>query len=113
MPRMHFQRNPQRKGLYLPMGQVSQNPSLLFPLTKSTDPGLLEEQVRVELEKVGITKESDVQAVLDKAEEDYELRIKVKEAQREIRRLMKLRAEGAKLMSAGNKKWKEVYYPKK
>ena len=113
MPRLHFSRRPNRKGLYLPMEQVSQNPSLLFPLTKSTDLGLLEEQIRIELEKVGITKESEVQAVLDKAEEDYEVRIKVEEARKELRRLMKLRAEGKKLMSVGNKKWKEVYYPKK
>lgn len=113
MPKMHFRKHPNRKGLYLPMGQVSQNPSLLFPLTKSTDLGLLEEQIRVELEKVGVTKESDVQTVLDKAEEDYELRIKVEEARKELRRLMKLRAEGKKLMSMGKRKWKEVYYPKR
>lgn len=105
-------RRPNRKGLYLPMGQASQNPSLLFPLTKSTDPGLLEEQIRVELEKVGITKEPEVQAVMDRAATDYEFRIKVEESRTELRRLMQLRKEGKKLMSAGNKKWKEVWYPK-
>lgn len=102
-----------RKGLYLPMGQVSQNPSLLFPLTKSTDPSELDELIRIELEKVGITKESEVQAVLDKAEEDYELRIKIEEARKELRRLMALRKEGKTLMSVGNKKWREVYYSRK
>lgn len=111
--RLYVAQRPQRKGLYLPMGQVSQNPSLLFPLTKSTDPGLLEEQIRVELEKIGITKESDVQAVLDKAEEDYEYRIKIEETRKELRRLMALRAEGKKLMSVGHRKWKEVYYPRR
>jgi len=110
MPRLYVARRKNRKGLCLPMGQVSQNPSLLFPLTKSTDPGLLEEQIRIELEKVGISDESEVQAVLDKAEADYEFRIKVEEARKELRRLMALRAEGKTLMSVGNKKWKEVFY---
>ncbi len=104
---------PNRVGLYLPMEQSSQNPSLLFPLTKSTDPGLLEEQIRVELEKVGVSKESEVQAILDKAEKDYEFRCKVEEARKELRRLMALKAEGAKLMSVGRGRWKEVWYPNK
>jgi len=111
MSRLFVARRPQRKGLYLPQEQVSSNPSLLFPLTKSTDPSQLDELIRAELEKVGITKESEVQAVLDKAEADYEFRMKVQDARKEIRRLMALRAEGHKLMQVGNKKWKQVYYP--
>ena len=113
MPRLYVARRPQRKGLYLPMESVSQNPSLLFPLTKSVDPSQLDELIRIELEKVGITKESEVQAVLDKAEASYEERIKVAEVQKEVRRLLALRAEGKTLMQVGDKKWKQVYYPKK
>jgi len=111
--KLYVARRKQRKGLYLPMEQNSKNPSLLFPLLKSTDLGELDEQIRVQLEKAGITKESEVQAVLDKAEADYEFRIKVNEARREIRRLLKLRGEGKSLMQIGHKKWKEVHYPKK
>ena len=105
--RLYVARRAPRKGLYLPMGQNSQNPSLLFPLTRSLDPrsGELDELIRIELEKLGITKESDVQAVIDKAEEDYELRIKVEEARKEVRRLMDLKREGYSLMQRGYKKW--------
>lgn len=113
MPKLYVARRKNRKGLYLPMEQVSQNPSLLFPLTKSIDPSELDELIRVELEKVGITKESEVQAVIDKAEADYEYRIKVEEARKELKRLMALRKEGKRLMSVGNKKWREVWYPKR
>ena len=113
MPRLYVARRPKRVGLYLPMEGVSQNPSLLFPLLRKTDPSELDELIRIELEKVGITKESDVQAVVDKAEEEAEEWVKIEEARKEIRRLMQLRAEGKSLMSVGNKKWKEVWYPKK
>lgn len=108
---LYVARRPTRKGLYLPQEKNSQNPSLVFPLTRNLERSELDELIRAQLDKVGVTKESDVQAVVDKAEEDYELRVKVDEARKEIRRLMKLRAEGKKLMSVGHKKWKEVYYP--
>lgn len=111
MARLYVARRPNRIGLSIPMNQVSDSPNLLFPLLKKTDPGLLEEQIRIELEKLGVTKESDVQAVFEKAETDFEFRIKVAEARKEIKRLMDLRREGKKLMSVGNKKWKEVWYP--
>lgn len=110
MPKLYVARRAPRKALYLPMEQNSRNPSLIFPLMRSTDPSELDEQIRAQLEKVGVTKESDVQAVLDKAEADYEYRIKVDEARKEIRRLLALRGEGKKLMSVGHKKWKEVNY---
>ena len=113
MSRLYVARRKPRKGLMLPMEQSSSNPTLLFPLLAKSDPGELDDLIRVELEKVGITKESDVQAILDKAEADYELRIKVGEAKKEVRRLMALRAEGKSLMQVGDKKWKEVSYRKK
>lgn len=109
MPRLNVQRYAKRKGLYLPMNQNSQSPSLLFPLLRKTDWGELEELVRIELEKQGITNESEVQKIVDEAEKEYEKRIKVEEARREIRRLMALKAKGAKLMQVGYKKWKQVF----
>ena len=78
---------------------------------KQVDPSYLDELIRAQLEKVGITKESDVQAIVEKAELDYEFKIKVEEAKREVRRLMELKKQGAKLMSSGFRKWKQVYYP--
>ena len=107
---IYVARRKTRKGLYLPMEASSQNPSLLFPLTKSLDRSELDELIRNELEKVGVTKESDVQAIIDKAETDYEERVKLDEARKELRRLMKLRAEGKSLIQIGNKKWKEASF---
>ena len=111
MARLYIARREQRQGFYLPMEGTKENPSLMFFLPerngKQIDPGQLDELIRAQLEKVGITKESDVQAIVAKAEEDYEFRIKVEEAKKEVRRLMILRAEGKRLMSVGNKKWRE------
>ena len=109
MPNLYVARRPGRKGLYLPQGMSRENPSLLFPLDR-TDPSELDELIRAQLAKVGVTKESDVQAVIDKAETDSEARIKLTVARKELRRLMALRAEGAKLMQSGFRKWKQAFY---
>jgi hypothetical protein len=104
-------RKAPRKALFLPMGQVEKNPSLLFPMLNKIDPSELDELVRAELEKQGISNESDVHKIVGKAEEEYEQRIKTAEASREVRRLLKIKAEGGKLMQVGNKKWRQAFYP--
>ena len=109
MARLYIARRALRRGLLLPMGMNKANPGLIFPLDK-TDSSELDELARALLQKQGITKEADVQAVIDSAEADYEKRIKVGEARTELRRLMALRAEGAKLMQVGFRKWKQVFY---
>ena len=115
MPRLYVARRKQRKGFYLPMGGTVENPSLMFYLPeregRQVSAGQLDELIRAQLEKVGITKESDVQDIINKAEEDYELRIKVEEVKKELRRLMDIRAKGGKLMSTGFRKWKQAFYP--
>ena len=107
---LYVARRNTREGLYLPMGQNSQSPSLLFPLTKNLERSELDELIRNELEKLGVTKESDVQAIVDKAETDYEERVKLDEARKELRRLMALKAEGKSLIQIGHKKWKEASF---
>ena len=71
----------------------------------------MEGLVRAQLEKQGITDESEVQAIIARAEEEYEKKIKVAEAAKEVRRLMALRAQGAKLMQVGYHRWKQAFYP--
>ena len=105
-------KDPRRKGLYLPMGGTKDNPSLMFMLPK-TDRSELDELVRAQLERQGITKEADVQAIMDKAEAGYEERRKVEEATNEVKRLMRIRAEGHSLMQQGFRKWKQAFYRKK
>ena len=114
MSKLFVARRKQRTGLLLPMEGTVKNPSLIFFLPekngKQVDPSYLDELIRSQLEKVGITKESDVQAIVKKAELDYEFKIKVEEAKREVRRLMELRKQGAKLVQRGYRKWKEAFY---
>ena len=75
--------------------------------------GQLDEFVRKELEKQGITDEVKVQAIIDEAEKQYEYRVKIAETEREIRRLLKIKEAGGKLMQRGYRKWKRVFYPNK
>lgn len=109
MPNLYVARRAPRRGLLLPMGASKSNPSLIFPLD-GLDKSELNELARALLQKQGVTKESDVQAVINSAEADYEQRIKIAEARKELRRLMALKAEGAKLMQSGFRKWKQVFY---
>lgn len=109
MPNLYIARRAKRRGLLLPMGMNKSNPSLLFPLDK-TERSELDELVRAQLAKLGITKESDVQAVIDKAETDSEARIKLAEVRKELRRLMAERKKGNKLMQVGFRKWKPAFF---
>ncbi|KKN60861.1 hypothetical protein LCGC14_0527320 [marine sediment metagenome] len=110
MANLSFQRDSERLGLYIPLGQTKDSPSLVVPFYKM-ERSELDDIVRLELSKQGITDEAYVQSVCDAAEEDYEKRRKVEEARKELRRLMGIRAQGGKLMSVGHKKWRQAFYP--
>lgn len=110
MANLYVARRAKRRGLLLPMQGSKSIPSLLFPLDK-TDPSELDELIRAQLAKLGVTKESDVQAVIEKAEADSEARIKLEETRKELRRLMSLKAEGARLIQTGFRKWESASYP--
>ena len=109
MPNIYVARRVKRKALYLPMSQNKADPSLIFLLHK-TDRDELDELVRASLQKQGVTNESAVQAIIDKAEAGSEMRIKVEEARKELRKLMALRGNGNKLMQTGFRKWKPAFY---
>ena len=110
MGTLAFSKDSQRAGLYVPLGQTKKNPSLVIPFYKM-ERNELDDIVRMELAKQGITEESKVQAVIDEAETQYEERRKVEEARQELKRLMELKRQGATLMSVGNKKWRQAFYP--
>ena len=113
MGTLYIDRRPQRRGLLIPMKGSRANPHLLFPLAY-TDRSELDDLVRAILAKGGITNEAEVQAIVERAERDSEIRIKIAEARAEVRRLMKIRAMGGKLMQVGFRKWKQAFYrPKK
>ena len=81
MSLIKIQQRANRLGLYVPGRGTAANPNTVFFL-----PGIsgaqLDDMVRKQLASVGITKESDVQSVMDKAEADYELRCKIEEAKK-------------------------------
>lgn len=109
MPGLSIARRPKRRGLLVSRG-LQNSPFLLFPMD-GADKEELENLIRAILAKGGVTEESEVQAVIEKAEQDSEIRIHVAEAQREVRRLLALRWQGHSLIQMGYRKWKECYYP--
>lgn len=111
MSRLHVARRPGRRGLVIPLGGTRANPNVLIPLD-GVEKSELDELIRAILAKGGITDEATVHAVIAKAESDSEVRAKVYEARREVRRLLDLRfKKGATLMQRGYRRWKEVFYP--
>ena len=110
MGRLLVARRRGRRGLFLPREGSKANPSLLFPLD-GVDRSELDELVRAILAKGGVTNEADVQAVVDRAEQDSEIRIKIAEARAEVRRLMAIRAKGISLIQIGWRKWREAFFP--
>ena len=110
MGNLYVARRTPRKGLLLPVSTPADNSDLMFFLPK-VDRAELDEIIRANLAKRGITEESVVQTIIDKAETLYEEKIKVAEVTREVKRLMGLRGNGAKLMQRGYRKWKQVVYP--
>lgn len=113
--RLYVVRRANRGALYLPMGGTKQNPSLMFFLPqgkgKQMGEGQLDQLIRSNLARQGITKESDVHTIVEKAELQYEQRIKMQESHQEAKRLMALRAAGARLISCGFRKWRQAFFP--
>ena len=110
MSELYIARTPKRLGLHLEMEGTAQNPNLMFFLPKM-EKGQLDQFVRSELAKQGVTKESVVNKIIEEAEEQYEMRIKIAEAKAETKRLMEIRANGGSIMQVGYRKWKQVFYP--
>ena len=110
MGRISIARRPSRRGLIIARAGSRQHPNLLFPLY-GVERGELDDLVRAILAKGGVTDETEVQAVVEKAEQDAEVRIKVAEARAEVRRLMKIRQGGGKLIAVGFRKWKQAFFP--
>ncbi len=92
-----------RLGLLLP----EHNRLFYLPGTNGSQ---LSELIHKQLQSLGVPSEKHA-SVVSQAEEDYEHRIKVHEAEQEGKRLMAIRAEGGKLVQVGFRKWKRAFYP--
>ncbi len=110
MTRLYVARRKTRRGLLIPRLGTKQNPSLLFPLD-GVEKSELHELIRAILAKQGVTTEVEIQAIMDRAEQDSEIRIKVAEARKEVRRLMNEKKKGNVLMQVGFRKWLPVWFP--
>lgn len=65
------------------MGRSRANPSVIIPLSKHLSNDELDELMQATLEKQGVPKEQ-WQAVMERAENDSALRVKVEEARKEL-----------------------------
>lgn len=110
MANLYVARRPKRRGLLIQRLGNKVDPNLLFPLD-GVERSELDELIRGILAKQGVTRESEIQAIVDRAEQDSEVRLKIAEAKAEVRRLMAIRAKGFKLMQVGYRKWKAAFYP--
>jgi hypothetical protein len=110
MPKLLVARHRQRRGFFIPMLGNKSSPSLLFPLD-GVDNEELDALVRAILARQGVTNEAEINAVVEQAERDSEIRRKVQEARVEVRRLMALRASGHSLIQRGFRIWKEAFFP--
>ena len=103
-------RRPQRKGLWIQREGTKDKPDLVFYLNRGLDSGQLAEMISKQLESQGVRKE-DHAKIVAKAEEQYEQRIKVEEAEKELKKLRAFKANGATLIQRGFKKWSPAYLP--
>ncbi len=108
MPELYVARRQVRKGVFL-TGAGNQN--LMFVMPEKMSQNELDGLVRATFAKQGITKETEINAIIEKGEEAYIQRVKVQETMAELKRLREIRARGGKLMQMGYRKWKQVFYP--
>ena len=110
MGNLYVARRKNRRGLLLAMSGDKANPSLIFPLD-GVERSELDDLIRAILAKQGVTDEKEIQLIVEKAEQDSEIRIKVAEAKAEVRRLMSIRRRGGRLIQAGFRKWRQAFFP--
>lgn len=84
MSRLYIARRPTRQALFLKQEQSREQPSVILPLYKELDNSELDELVQAALEKQGIPKEK-FHDLLEQAEKDYEYRLQLEEARKELR----------------------------
>ena len=109
MSTLYVARRKSRRGLLLSMNGSRENPNLLFPLD-GVERSELNELIRAILAKQGVTDEAEIQAVVERAENDSEIRIKIAEVKKEVKRLMGFRAQGLKLMQRGYRRWAPAFF---
>ena len=101
MTQFYIARKKPRMAVMLPLGGTRLNPNVIIPLYKMGK-SELEEMILAQMEKRGLS-HADGTKVREQAEVDYEERIKVAEARKELRRRLHEQAEFPKLKHGGLK----------
>ncbi len=96
---IYVARDPNRGAFMLPGEGTPEHPMTLIPLYK-LDRSALDEMVKAECQKQGLS-EHDAEVLADAAEEQYEYRMKVKEAAAELRMRIREQARFSKLRWGG------------
>lgn len=109
MSKLQIFRRPQRTALLISQGMTRESPGLLFPL-QGIEPGELDELIRAILAKQGITDEATIQAIIEKAEQDSEMRLKVAEARAKVRKIMSVKKRGVSVMQRGHHNWVPAFF---
>jgi hypothetical protein len=105
MGSIYVARDPNRGAVMLPLGGTSAKPNVIIPLHK-VDRGELDHLVRAVCAKQGLNeKQTEMMAIA--AEEQYEYRMKVKEASAELRMRIAEQAKFPKLRHGGIKPYRK------
>ena len=114
MTKIWIARRKEREALLLPTLGTRKKPWIIIPLNDKLERSELDELVRGQLEKQGVSSESAVHNMVEKAEQRYEQRIKTKESSERLNQYLEWRKQGLKLMQVAFRKWAPVFYrPKK
>lgn len=101
MSKLVIVRRPTRQAFFLPLGGTRASPNIIIPLHK-TDDSELDELIRGVCEKHGLSA-AQTEAIVERAERDYEYRRKLQEARDELHRRVREQAEFSQLKWGGLK----------
>jgi len=76
-------KRPRRSGMLLPLGGTRENPNLIIPFYKGMERQEVRYIAEMSLGRHGLS-DAEINAVLERAEKEYEQRVKVHEANAEL-----------------------------
>ncbi len=104
-------RHPKRKSIRL---QLDNKTNLLIPINLKSgkvavDDHELDDLVRTSLGKKGYT-EAQINAMIEKAEKNFEYFLKVEEAKKQLRQCREWKLKGNHLIQVGFRKWLPAFF---
>jgi hypothetical protein len=106
MGTIYVARDRNRKAVMLPLGGTRENPNVIIPLSKKLERSELDTLIRAACAKQGLT-EKQTEMLVEAAEEQYEYRMKVKEASAELHMRIAEQARYPNLKHGGIKPYRK------